>query len=245
MVDFSIGVWTTEELYDRWKGYYGEDQAATRIAEYLRKNIEDEMGYDIRVYSQDDHPDPPKENLAPDRWEGYYEYPCGAFDVFYANGREWLEDWHSCTSQPQYDINLFATDSEGTYGNIAGTDDSYFMCAAEARYIGELKGEPWDAKGSDKKYSQMYATVLHEVGHAITREPNKEGCVDDGGWNDEYIAYTEFDYDQYVHYTTPMVTWRDTNECCASDMEFIDSYDDEKCFKRPYSSCLENYVRPM
>lgn len=243
MADFDIGVWTTYELYHHWKNNFGADIAGQAVWDYLEKNIESDMGYSVSVDLDGDHPNPPVENLwASDDWPDYKAHPCTGESTYYETLHGWFIDWHECNNKTKYDINLFVTDERSTAGLTSGNTSDKFFCSAEGSQVGALHNASWDAKGPEIKYSQMYATVLHEVGHAIT-ENGTDGCVS-GTWNDEYIAFTyqeKLDGELY-DFTSPMVTWKDTNECCNSLMEYK-GYG--KAFDREYSSCLEDHVRPV
>lgn len=240
MADFTIGVWTTYELYHHWKNSMGADIAGQAIWDYIVKNVEDEGGYTVNVELASEHPNPPHEDITAN-WEDYYSHPCTGESTYYNDLHEWFQDWHSCNGT-KHDIDLIATDYYSTYGLTSGNTSDGFFCSAEASEVGALHNASWSERGPEMRYSQMYATVLHEIGHAIT-EQGTDGCVS-GSWNEEYSAYTYIDTQDGTTYnfTSPLVTWKDTNECCT-DMNYNSNYD--KAFDREYSDCIVNHIRSM
>lgn len=237
MTDFTIGIWVTSDLDSN-----EQDDTAVIVENYLEKNIESDMGYTVDCTTESNHPDPPHEDMFSDaHWPANYAHPCKSTVPTFDDCLDWLETWHTCNGESLYDINLFCTNYSSTGGLTTGDTTNGFMCGAEASDVWRMGSETWSAKGDALKYSQMYATVLHEVGHAITKD-GTNGCIT-GTWEEEYTAFTSTDSGASMNYTSPMVTWQDNNECCMPPMEYNTQYG--KGYTRPYSECVDNHVRPM
>jgi hypothetical protein len=189
-----------------------------------------------------------------DEWP-IYDDPCGDLRK-YDDLLHWWEDWHKCNGTQATDGNILISNYNGTYGETSGRCPSVdnvgpLRCVAEGSEIGKLQNAAWDERGCDKKYSQMYATVLHEIGHCIIKEVGEYDCQG-GALTEEYMGDSYYDSSRGDNYTSPMVTWpwddEDTdgkNECCDDLTVWSEPEGENKyweCFERPYSDCVAKYT---
>jgi hypothetical protein len=237
---FDIGIWVT---YDLSIDGLGDPESA--LNKFVPENFQ-EAGHSVNLTIHTTNPNPPAESLsAPDQWPTEDD-PCAQFGqepTTYNDLLEWWLDWHACNaSETHGDANILVTNYDSTAGVTTGDCDETgnHYCVAEAHRIGDLADEDVDNAGPDVRYSQMYATVLHEIGHAVIDETGSFSCSSDPSEERMGNSWRNFDFD--ITYTTPMVTWDNSkgskNECCTD----LASEPSDPYWTRSYSQCVQDHL---
>jgi hypothetical protein len=228
MATFEIGVWTSYELHNA-----GPGDPMYWLKEHITQNIELDTSHSVSIYEGGTHPDYPAESGSADsEWPGYYEHPCTNNLVYYNNGGEWWTDYHACKGLYEAaDANLLVINHDSSWGVTGGACGESKMCLAEGHRVGD-----WsyiEDEGCGLKYAQMYSTVLHELGHAIT-----PGTIN--GYSDEKAG--NCDNKNGANHFTPMVTKKIPN-ACDNYVDYVSGDDD--CWAREYSNCVKNHMEPV
>lgn len=230
MAYFEIGVWTSQELHD-----LGAGDPNYWLKQYIKENIKYDTGHDVDVYLGSTHPNPPFNSGAdPNEFPGWYPHPCTGDDYYYNHGGEWWVDYHTCKNlYSANDANLLVIHYDSSWGVAMGGCGDSKHCLAEGERVGDFS--TIEDQGCGMKYAQMFSTVLHEIGHAITP-------AEINGVEDEKAGIAE--YKNGENYFSPMVTKEDPNACGhANDYNSGDSYDD--CWLRAYSQCMQDHLEPV
>lgn len=240
---YEIAVWMTQKLVDN-----GPGDPASALESFINKTLE-ETGPSATVDIRSKHPNPPHESLSSgSHWPDTADSPCGGGARTYSDLLDWFDEWHDCVAtKTAKDANVLVSSFPGTGGVTGGgCTGEPLLCIAEGSDVGRLASEPYDARGCDLRYSQMYATVLHEIGHAIIKVDGEYTC-DGSQFSEEWMGYSYYDDYRGDNYTSPMVTWRwntpdGENDCCKT----LFTYKDQggECFERPYSDCVSNNSNP-
>lgn len=235
-MEFDIGVWLTDDLDSN-----GIGDPRQALSKFIPPNFQD-AGHSVDLTIHSHSPVAPAESYShPDHWP-QTAYPCvngSSFDDLL----DWWESEHVCNSYTTHsDVNLLVTNYDSTAGATTGDCDEYgnHYCVAEASNIGDLEDEPTYSSGSELRYSQMYATVLHEIGHAVIDETGSYSCS--GSPVNEERTGDSFTQNGNT-YTTPMVTFDngdDQNACCY-DLEPDPGYW-SRHYSRSFSFCVENHL---
>lgn len=230
---FDIGIWLTADLRNN-----GVGDPETALDRFVTETF-DETSHSVDLTIHSESIVPPNENCVDDGWPVYEEI-CGFGGQTYTDLLDWWTDKHGCNGYEDHtDANLLVTNYPSTYG-ITGPGCDIQYCVAEASDIGLLASESFNNEGPELRYSQMYATVLHELGHAAIDENLSVSCggspAEEEWMGDSWSAVGNT-------YTSPMVTWRDDtgtqNECCTN-VEFKPS---EIYFSRSYSQCVASHMK--
>lgn len=238
---FDIGIWLTSELY-----YNGLGDPEGALSKFVPENFT-EAGHSIDLTIHTTNPDPPAESFNhPDHWptEGA---PCSNFGqtaTTYDNLLVWWEDWHACqASETHGDANVLVTNWDSTGGATSGdcNETGNHHCVAEAHRIGDLADEDVNNSGPETRYSQMYATVLHEIGHAVIDETGSFSCSSSPSEERMGNSWQDINFD--ITYTTPMVTWENSedgseNECCTN----LVPKPSDPHWTREYSQCVQDHL---
>jgi hypothetical protein len=241
---YSVNVWTTKSLHELGNG--DPEQA---LDDYLTKALE-ETGYSASVDVKSHHPDPPNESLeADDEWPIWATNPCTGDSKEYHDLLEWWGDYHNCKNLgTAKDANMLVSYYGSTAGVTTGgcsSSSGPFLLVAEGSEVGELINYPWDAKGDNLRFSQMYATVIHEMGHSAIDDSYAD-CTGTDSLDEEQMGHSYYDSSLGMNITSPMVTWTGDgndgdNECC----ENLGTVDYEpKGFERPYSNGVKDHSYP-
>jgi hypothetical protein len=250
MATYEVRFWTTEELH-----LYGDGDPEQAIKDFMDKTLQEIDGNGVSVKQGDKHPNPPHESLGADHhWPEDAPHPCDGTTTTFSDLLDWWDDWHACKANyDAKDCNMIVTNYDSTAGVFGGgCTGASPRAVAEGHRVGKLNSEAYSARGCEVRYSQMYATVLHELGHAISTGDCGGGGIagcscNNSEWEDELCGYSYYDTTDGNNYTTPMVTWSsDTlagkNECCT-DLTSDKSQGDE-CFEREYSDCRKEWAGP-
>lgn len=266
---WDVKIWSTEALYNYW---YGDARNAAE--QYVRRTLE-ETDYSITsIQVMPEAPSPPNEDVLSWSDEGPGDvcstYDHSPYDAF----TNWWLDWLKCnydSSTWAEDANILLTNYHGGDGVTAGScpvtdENDPLKCIVEADDIGYLYNKDWDVGRpyeengyTYKQYEQMFAGVIHELGHAANKAESGTGtCYGDSSTYDEE-AMGNFFPDQnttwYKHdgtsvnedldILTPMVTppwyYGDYNDCCyylGSDTAHYEGY------RRRWSNCILDHAKP-
>lgn len=236
---FDIGIWLT---YDLETNGVGNPREA--LKKFVPENFK-EAGHSINLTVHSENPNPPYESVThPDHWPAEDD-PCPNLTgnpTTFDDLLEWWDIWHSCNGKTHDDANVLVSDWDSTGGLTVGDCDETgnHKCVAEAHRIGDLDDESVDNCGPDTRYAQMYSTVIHEIGHAVIDETGSFSCASSPEESEMGNSWKDPDFD--IKYTTPMVTWDDSegseNECCTDVVtEPADPY-----WCRSYSQCVQDHL---
>lgn len=235
---FDIGIWLTYEL-----AIYGNGDPEKALKKFIPENFK-EAGHSIDLTIHSTNPAPPYESYNADHWPAEDD-PCGISGTF-NDLMDWWDVWHSCNGTTHADANVLVTDYDSTAGLTIGDCDQSqkHLCVAEASKIGDLADENVDSYGHEMRYSQMYATVLHEIGHAVLNEEGTFSCSDSSVEEERAGDSWSVNNSDKVK-TTPMVTWDNkhgSKNLCCTDLAAEPSSDDNKVWTRSYSSCVQDHL---
>lgn len=245
MSTFDVGVWLTSELY-----HNGPGDPSTALDKFIT-NAFDEAGHTVNLDIHAANPDPPNENIVGQGWPADDTMRCDGHigTVTYDSLDEWWNDWHYCNADYTHDdATLLVTNYDSDYGVTTGTcsDSRSHLCVAEAHRCGELANEPTDAEGSEKRYAQMYASVIHELGHAAINEHLSAKCGS-SPLAEEQMARSWYETSSGPARCTPMVSWDNSdgsvNECCADLVENPYGTGTEIYWQPTYSTCTANHMK--
>lgn len=238
MATFDIGIWITADLASN-----GPGDPVTALDRFVTETF-DEMGHTADLTIHDDHPNPPRESVSlPEHWPANDD-PCPNLEGHpetFDNLLDWWNLWHACNGQIHDDANVLVSNFDSTAGVTTGDcdDAANHRCVAEGHDIGRLADEDIDNAGPDDRYSQMYATVLHEIGHAVIDETESVPCSN--SISEERMGDSWRNQDFNITFTTPMVTWANNgadNECCTD----LVAEPSTPYWTRSYSTCVQNHV---
>lgn len=237
---FDIGIWLTYELEN-----YGTGDPRKALNKFVPENFT-EAGHDVDLKIHSTNPNPPEESVsASDQWPANDD-PCPNFPdspTTFDNLLDWWDLWHPCNaSETHDDANVLVSNYDSTAGLTSGDCDQSgnHYCVAEGHRIGDLADETVDSSGSEMRYSQMYATVIHEIGHAVIDETGSYAC---GGSEIKESRMGNSWTSNGNTYTTPMVTFdngTDYNECCT-DLEPDPGYW-SRYYSRSFSQCVQDHL---
>lgn len=227
---FDIGIWLTQDLDTN-----GVGDPRQVLKDFIPENFS-EAGHNVNLTVHSATPSPPRENVVDTGWP-QNAAPCGNW-ISFSNLMDWWEDWHTCNGQWHDDANLLVTNYDSTFGLTSGNCNhtTNHHCVAEASKIGDLEDESLGAYGKDLRYSQMYGTVLHEIGHAVIDETGSYTCGGNPA-NEEQMA-TSYKNSQGRVITSPMVSWGTSNECCSGLVKEPNT----AWFTRSYSQCVQDHL---
>ncbi|MFB6193606.1 MAG: hypothetical protein ABEI75_00950 [Halobaculum sp.] len=237
---FDIGIWLTNDLDQN-----GDGDPRKALSRFVPENFE-EAGHSVDLTIHTENPYPPAESVYADSDWPASDDPCPNFtghETTFDNLLDWWDLWHPCNaSETHADANVLVSNYESTAGYTGGDCDQTgnHYCVAEASNIGKLADESVDNAGSDLRYSQMYATVIHEIGHAVIDETGSYSC---GGSTVEESRIGNSWTSNGNTYTTPMVTFdngTDYNECCTDLVEDPGYY--SRYYSRSYSQCAQDHL---
>lgn len=247
---FDVGVWLTEQLENN-----GPGDPRQALDKFITSAIEN-TGNEVNLEIHSVNPAPPYEYLDGPGWpESYSMYCNGGFWGSYYLDSVWDYWYHyiDCkVDNPHSDINLLVTDHDSDAGATGGScdDSDAHILIAEAHRCGKLADEPTDAEGSEPRYAQMYASVLHEIGHALIDEHQSAFCGEDP-LNEEYMANSWYSsYDSPAR-CTPMASWEgynddgdyyDSNQCCDNLIENPYGTGTKIYWQPNYSQCVSDHV---
>lgn len=240
MADFQIAVFITYDLYAA-AGYTYEAQ------KWCKKHIEQAINggtdYTVEVLTPSETPHAPRENIVDDGWPYDTSSACPNLgEATYNDLLEWFDVWHICHDVADAkDANILVTNEASTYGLTTGAESETKTCVAEGSET--YKFSSTESRGCGLKYSQMGATVLHEIGHAIT-EPGTDPQGVDDDWDEEETGDTYQDPFDKNWYTTPMVTYKVSRNECGKTIDY--PYNSlPNCFDHYYSQCVDDHLRPL
>lgn len=236
-MNFDIGIWLTADLENDGAGY-----PRTALEKFVPANF-NEIGHSINLEIHDTNPNPPSDRAKDGIWPITTQSPCSKYqNVTYNALIDWWVEWHACKGVTHDDANILLTNFESNYGVTRGDCDEELShrCVAEASEIGRLHDETINSSGSDLRYKQMYATVLHEIGHAVIDETKSTPCTAET--NEERLGYSYSDALGNI-FTTPMVSWANPdhgsqNECCTE----LQEKPENPHFDRSYSACTQDLI---
>lgn len=237
---FDIGIWLTYELETN-----GVGKPRKALNKFVPENFK-EADHSINLTVHTSNPNPPAESVyASDQWPTDDD-PCAQFNegyTTYDNLLDWWQDWHACNaSETHGDANVLVSDYDSTAGLTGGDCDQTgnHFCVAEGHRLGDLADEDVDNAGPDTRYSQMYATVIHEIGHAVIDETGSYACSDSPSESRMGNSWRNNEFN--ITYTTPMVTWDNSNgsenECCTN----LASEPSDPYWTRSYSQCVQDHL---
>lgn len=243
MGTYDIGIWLTYELANLGPG---DPEAA--LDKFI-KNAFSDAGHTADIQFHSERPDPPNENVVGSGWPTEDTMTCNGHTatITYDDLGDWWSDWHDCHGVNHSDANLLVTNYDSDYGVTWGSCSFSYAhrCVAEAHRCGDLADEPTSAEGSEPRYAQMYACVIHELGHVAINEDLTAACGSTP-LDEERMGRSWYETSGGPARATPMVTWDDAdgsvNECCDDLIENPYGTGTEIYWQSTYSNCTATHT---
>jgi hypothetical protein len=246
-----VGIWITEQVYNRGVDNYGDGyRARDRVIQWLQNSASINSNIDFDLVYGDKTPSPPDERPGATQ-EG--KTPCTtSFEETWNSLRGWWKDEYKadCKDYKQVDIAVLISDSDG-----GGRGNGKFAAVGTGQEVVHLSSSPEDFGGLERH--KGYKAILHEIGHCLLRKKDGDGNKrwtdgdGDGKGGEHDMAMVQYDVDNDKYGITPMgiVGGNDQNNCNSNEVSKSKTdYDDDNKpdhFALYYSDCTNENVRDV